>query len=138
MSRRTLTILYNLQAYLDAQAPSVPTVAGGILEDDDRDMVFLIQNGGTVQPWYDRKDIAIQVMARNRDRMIAENWCSELAAILRGGYGGVELPEVVENGTTYPAVTAWQFNPQGEPGYIGVDANRLHMWSANFIVTIGG
>lgn len=138
MSRRTLSIIYNLKAYLDAQATGIDIVAGGLTENDDRELVVIIDNGGLVRPWFDVKKPAIQLLSRSMDRVKAGEWCSTLAALLRGGYGGVELPEVVEGSATYPAVTAWEFNPQGDPGYIGVDANRLHMWSANFIVTIGG
>lgn len=138
MSRRILPIIYNLKAYLDSLGTGITIVAGGITEQDQRELVVLIDNGGSVRPWFDVKKPAIQLVSRSFDRVKAGEWCSILAGEMRGGYGGVELPEVTEGGTTYPAVTAWEFNPQGDPGYIGTDANRLHMWSANFIVTIGG
>jgi hypothetical protein len=138
MSRRILPIIYNLKAYLDGLSLglTLPIIPGGMDEADPREAIYLIDNGGDDRPYYDRKDLAIQALVRSYDRVLAGKEAAILSDAMRGGWSGVELPEVTEGGTTYPAVTAWRFAPQGAPGYTGTDANRLQAWSANFIVTI--
>lgn len=135
---RIESILYNLQAWLATEAPGIETVAGGFLEGSAEEIVTVVDNGGMTEPWYERTDVAIQIIARGASRVESQRRANELAAIMRGRFGGVELPEVTVEGEVYPAVTAWGFLPQSKPGYIGIDENRLHMWSANFIIVIGG
>lgn len=138
MSLRTESILYNLQAWLSAEAPGISTVAGGFLSGSPAEVVAIVDNGGEVSVYIDRTDVAIQIIARGVSRVETQRRANELAAIMRGRFGGLELPEVTVEGDIYPAIIAWGFTPQSKPGYIGIDENRLHMWSANFTVIIGG
>lgn len=135
---RDESILYNVQAWLASEAPDIVTAAGGFLENSPEEVVAIIDNGGIVQTQYDRTDAAFQIISRSVSRVTAQRKANILAAVMRGRFGGVELPEVTVEDETYPAVTVWAFLPQSKPGYIGIDENRLHMWSANFIIVIGG
>lgn len=135
---RDETILFNVQAWLATEAAGVQTVAGGFLEGSPEEVAAIIDNGGTVQTQYDRTDAAFQIIARADSRVTAQRNANILAAVMRGRFGGVVLPAVTVEGEVYPAITAWAFLPQSKPGYIGIDENRLHMWSANFIIVIGG
>ncbi len=135
---RVQTILYNLQAWLATEDPSIVTVAGGFLENSPQEVTAIIDNGGNVLPWYERTDVAIQTITRSVSRVSAGHIANTLTAIMRGRFGGVTLPEVTVEKEVYPEVVAWSFVPQSKPGYIGIDENRLHMWSANFTIVVGG
>lgn len=136
--KRTETIIFNLQAWLAVQAPDIVTVAGGFLEGSPEECTALLDNGGDVSVEIDRTDAAIQTITRSTSRVRAGRIANELASIMRGRFGGLTLPEVTVEGDIYPEAEVWSFKPQSKPGYIGIDENRLHLWSANFTVVIGG
>ncbi len=135
---RVQSIIYNLQAWLLTEDATLLTAAGGLLEDSPQEITAIIDNGGSVEPWYERTDVGIQMLTRAVSRVSGGNIANRFTAIMRGRFGGVTLPAVTVEGELYPAVVAWSFVPQSKPGYVGIDENRLHLWSANYTIVIGG
>jgi len=136
--RRTEGILNNLQAWLAVEAPTVQTSCGWFHEGLENDIVVLVDNGGDDSAEIDRKDVSVQVLSRGEDRDDAEARGREIHALLRGRFCQTTLPAVTVGTDVYPAVTAWRFIARGGLVYTGTDENRLHVWSGNYIVTIGG
>lgn len=138
MSRRIYSIIPNLAEYLRTVFPDYTFVNDGFLEGMGSDVVAVVDNGGETRPYYDRIDVAVQVLARGVSRPGTGRRIAEVADHLRGRFGGQVLPEVIVEGVTYPEVITAAIIAQTKAGYIGIDENRLHMWSANFTVTVGG
>lgn len=135
---RVDSILYNLQAWLATELPSIVTVAGGFLEGSPNDCTAIIDNGGVPSVEIDRTDAQFQFITRSTSRVAAGIAANNLTSVMRGRFGGLTLPAVTVEGHDFPEVVVWSFTPQQKPGYIGIDENRLHMWSANITVVIGG
>jgi hypothetical protein len=130
-------MIYNLFEFLKAQFPAYVFIVDGWENDDPVESNLIKQTGGDVAHWYDRQDFTVQFMSRSKSKVQAKQRADAVFTFLRNRFGCI-LPETTVESVFYPALTAAQISPLQNPGYIGSDQNRDHMYSVNFQITVGG
>jgi hypothetical protein len=127
-------MIYNLRQYLETNIPSVLFVSNGFRPNSPAECVAVIQNSGEAEPWYDRQDVAIQILSRAKTSVVArENIMLVYNQLLHRF--GLMLPTTTVRGIVYPAIKTYRFVPNQVPGYLGVDNENGEMWSVNFTTT---
>ncbi len=130
-------MIYNLWEYLKTTFPSYSFIVDGWEGTDPTESVLIKQTGGDVAHWFDRIDPTVQVLVRSNSKVTAKQTADAIFDELRNRFGLI-LPAVTVGSITYPELTTAQISPIQNPGYIGTDENKNHMYSVNFIITIGG
>lgn len=130
-------MIYNLFQYLKTLFVLLRFIVDGWENDDPQESILITQTGGDPAHWYDRQDFTVQVLVRSESKSIAYKNSHVVYNELFNRFGLV-LPEATVESIVYPALETAQIIPVSIPGYIGTDQNKLHMYSTNFKITIGG
>lgn len=126
-------MIYNLAKYLIDELPTLSIIVNSFQPDTSETAILLLDNGGTEDPWYNRKEYNAQVISRSPEVTVARLNIYSIYNKLNRRFG-LSLPSVTVDGELYPSVIAYQISPNQIPGYLGADDKNLQMWSVNFRV----
>lgn len=129
-----MSVEYNLSQYLITEFPALDFVVNGFGQITIDDVIAINNYGGEPQHWYDRTDHSIQILNRNRSVVVGKEQALSVYNKLKNRFG-LELPAVTVGGILYSAIKTYQISPIQAPGYIGVDARGLEMFSFNIVIT---
>lgn len=130
-------MIYNLFKYLQNTFPALSFVVDGWEDEDQIESIQVRQTGGDVQHWFVRQDITFQFLSRSESKVLSKQNIELVYNDLRNRFG-LTLPANTVGGKTYPALKTAQISPLQVPGYIGTDQNKYHLYSVNFVITVGG
>lgn len=130
-------MIYNLFQYLKNTFPADIFIVDGWEDSDETESTLVKQTGGDVATWFVRQDFTVQVITRSNSKVSAKQRADKYFDELRNRFTLV-LPETIVEAITYPELETAQISPLQNPGYIGTDQNRNHMYSVNFKITVGG
>ena len=119
-------MIYNLVQYLTVQLPSITFVADGFSPDSPINAITAIDHGGNVAHWYDREDVAIQILSRHKNVTKSKYDIGLVYEKLKNRFL-LLLPSATVDEILYPAIQTYQISPVQRPGYIGGDDNNLEM-----------
>ena len=127
-------MIYNLQQYLIANLATILFVSNGYQQDTIDNAVMLSEGGGIPNPQIDRKDYAIQVMSRAKDKPKSRKLSMDVYSLINKKFG-LLLPLASVDGESFPAVKTWKITAIALPGFIGNDENGRPLFSTNYTVT---
>jgi hypothetical protein len=128
-------MIYNLGAFLAQEFPTYPLTVNGFTEAEKADEIAINETGGTPQHWYDRTDFTVQVIGRFNSIVEGREQINAVYTSLFNRFN-LELPEITVDGDTFPILQTWQISPIQAPAYLGQDAQALHRFSFNIVVTV--
>ena len=128
-------MIFNLVEYLNTQLTPLIFTSNGWLKDTPEEALAVIENGGSVPAWINRKDFAIQILSRANSKVLARKNANTVFDYLNNRFSGLVIPAVTVEAVVYPAVTTYQILANQIPGYIGSTDANLEMYSVNFRIT---
>lgn len=125
-------MIFNLSEYVRLNTAYTP-ITNGLDPETTGDALLLIGSGGEDLSRGLIVEDTVQFISRFADRIEAYLAINSVNNLLKNRFS-IELPQVIVDSVTYPAITVAQITPLQRPGYVGADSSGLHQWSVNYKV----